>query len=62
MVPYIYEYTHIWYHMLKPKQDEQKKKYPILDLDVLVEKNSWWVVWEYIFSGKLRQPEDLDKS
>jgi hypothetical protein len=47
--------------MLKPTS-EQQKKYPILDLDVLTEKNSWWVIWEYIFSGKLRQPEDIDKS
>jgi hypothetical protein len=47
--------------MLKPRQEEQKK-YPILDLDIIEEKNSWWVVWEYIFSGKLRQPGDIDNS
>lgn len=47
--------------MLKPNT-EQQKKYPILDLDVLVEKKSWWVIWEYLFSGKLRQPEDTEKS
>jgi hypothetical protein len=47
--------------MLRP-QKEKQKKYPILDLDVLAEKNSWWVVWEYIFSGKLRLPDDIDKS
>jgi len=48
-------------HMLKPAT-EQAKKYPILDLDVLTEKNGWWVVWEYIFSGKHRQPEDTELS
>jgi hypothetical protein len=47
--------------MLKLNKEPQKK-YPILDLDVLTEKNSWWVVWEYIFSGKLRQPEDTELS
>jgi len=41
---------------------ERPKKFPILDLDVLTEKKTWWVVWEYIFSGKLRQPDDIDKS
>ena len=35
---------------------------PILNLDVLVEKDTWWVVWEYIFSGKLRGPEDIQNS
>jgi hypothetical protein len=47
--------------MLKLNQ-ESLKKYPILDLDVLTKKKSWWVIWEYIFSGKLRQPDDIDKS
>lgn len=47
--------------MLKPQQEVQRK-YPILDLDVLEEKKTWWVVWEYIFSGKLRQPDDIDNS
>jgi len=41
---------------------ETPKKYPILNLDVLTEKNTWWVVWEYIFSGKLRQPDDIENS
>jgi hypothetical protein len=48
--------------MLKPNTETSKKKYPILNLDVLDEKNTWWVVWEYIFSGKLRQPEDIEHS
>lgn len=47
--------------MLRPNT-ETPKKYPILNLDVLNEKNTWWVVWEYIFSGKLRQPDDIDNS
>lgn len=47
--------------MLKSQQEVQRK-YPILDLDMLEEKKTWWVVWEYIFSGKLRQPEDIDNS
>lgn len=38
---------------------EKKKRNPILDLDTIEEKNSWWVIWEYLFSGKLRQPEDI---
>lgn len=52
----------IWVHSsgtyMIHSAEKSKKKHPILDLDVLEEKNTWWVVWEYIFSGKLRQPED----
>lgn len=46
------------------QKNERKlnKKFPILNLDVLVEKDSWWVIWEYIFSGKLRQPDDIQRS
>jgi hypothetical protein len=39
--------------------EKKKANGPILNLDVLVEKDTWWVVWEYIFSGKLRSPEDI---
>jgi len=48
--------------MLKSNVEKAQKKYPILNLDVLDEKNTWWVVWEYIFSGKLRQPTDTLES
>lgn len=48
--------------MLKSNNEDSIKKYPILNLDVFVEKNTWWVIWEYIFSGKLRQPNDIEKS
>lgn len=46
------------------QKNERKlnKKFPILNLDVLVENDSWWVIWEYIFSGKLRQPDDIQRS
>lgn len=39
-----------------------QEKAPILDLDIIEEKNSWWVVWEFILSGKLRQPDDIPVS
>lgn len=45
--------------MLEKKQRRVGQPYPILNLDVLVEKESWWVILEYIFSGKLRGPEDI---
>lgn len=38
---------------------QRRMPYPILNLDVLVEKDAWWVILEYIFSGKLRGPEDI---
>ena len=48
--------------MLKSEREYVNKKFPILDLDKLDEKKTWWVVWEYIFSGKLRQPDDIEHS
>lgn len=47
--------------MLKPVE-EKKVRHPILDLDVLTEKDTWWVVLEYLFSGKLRLPDDIINS
>lgn len=27
----------------------------IMDLDTLIERKNWWLIMEYIFSGKLRK-------